>query len=168
VATACRLGELLALRWLDVRVDSVLVRHSLERGTGELKSTKTAREREVPVPTVVSGILRSLGPASPEEFVFAGSATPLPHHRAAHRFRRALTAIGLTREQQLERAVSFHSLRHMANSLLRGRVADETLRMVTGHATPEMTELYSHTLQTHLEDVRAAQEAVFPQLTRPE
>ena len=165
VATACRLGELLALRWMDVRADSLLIRHSLKQSTRELKSTKTNQEREVPVPKVVSAILHRLGPASPEHFVFAGSATPLAHHRALHRFRRALTAIGLTKEQQLERAVSFHSLRHMSNSLLRGRVADETLRMVTGHATPEMTDLYSHTLPTHLDDVREAQEAVIPQLT---
>ena len=166
IATACRLGELLALRWSDVHADCLHIRHSLLLGTNTLKPTKTRQERIVPIPRCVSAILSCLGDDGPDVFVFSGTTSPLPHHTAMHRFRRALSAIEIPREEQLKRAVSFHSLRHMANSLLRGRVPDAILRLVTGHTTEQMTALYSHTLPDHLSAVREAQELVLPEVVR--
>jgi integrase len=45
------------------------------------------------------------------------------------------------------RKITFHSWRHFLNSIGRGKVPDEKLRLMTGHRTKEMTDHYTHLLR---------------------
>ena len=57
-----RAGELNALRWDDVDLDRgvVLVHQSANRLTGELKTTKTAMARRVPIEKELAPLLRAM------------------------------------------------------------------------------------------------------------
>ena len=73
----------------------------------------------------------------------------------------ALGAIGIDEEERKARAIIFHSWRHFLNSVSRGRVPDEKLRIMTGHRTEEMTEHYTHLLEEDYTEIRKVQEDVF-------
>lgn len=51
---------------------------------------------------------------------------------------------GISEEDQEERNLSFHSLRHTFNSAIRGKIEDKTLRAIVGHESEAMTEHYTH------------------------
>lgn len=60
-----------------------------------------------------------------------------------------------------ERAITFHSWRYFLNSVSRGRVSDEKLRLMTGHHNKEMSEHYTHLLDEDYTEMRKVQEDVF-------
>ncbi|MGB9687108.1 MAG: hypothetical protein ACPLYX_11500 [Rectinema subterraneum] len=62
------------------------------------------------------------------------------------------------RKEWKERKITFHSLRHYANAKLRGTVPDATLRKLTGHLTPAMTDHYDHMAIDDLRLLTQAQE----------
>ncbi|NCC14035.1 MAG: integrase, partial [Spirochaetia bacterium] len=64
----------------------------------------------------------------------------------------------LTLEEIVERNISFHSLRHMANTLLRGAVDEHVLRMTIGHSSEQLSDLYTHLSQRGLKSVELAQQ----------
>ena len=55
----------------------------------------------------------------------------------------------------------FHSFRHGFNTLIRGQVADEQLRRVTGHKSLALTDAYDQPGIEHLRDVLTVQESLF-------
>ena len=55
------------------------------------------------------------------------------------------------------RGLSFHSLRHYCNAMLRGVIGDEKLRRLTGHSSVEMTNHYDHVTDLDVVKVRQAQ-----------
>jgi integrase len=57
-----------------------------------------------------------------------------------------------------ERNISFHSLRHMANTLLRGSIDEHLLRLTIGHSSQRLSDLYTHLSDRALRSVALAQE----------
>ena len=51
--------------------------------------------------------------------------------------------LGISEEDRRARGLTFHSWRHWYNSMLRGKVADHTLRALTGHKSEAMTDNYT-------------------------
>lgn len=162
LVTGARAGEIIALRWADVDSSHLVIRHSWCRKYG-LKSTKGGKERMVPIPGRVTALLATLRVEDAEAYVLSGTRTPRTYKSLIRAFRAALAAAGVPRDAQIERRLSFHSLRHAANSLLRIHVPDNVLRQVVGHSSADLTEHYSHTMAPHLQLVREAQEKLLPE-----
>ena len=96
-----------------------------------------------------------------DDFVFYGKDrhTPLSFRFMLEAFYGALDKIGINEEQREARRITFHSHRHFLNTALRvARVPDTLLQRVTGHATKEMTEHYSHFALEDFRDVVKVQE----------
>jgi integrase len=72
-----------------------------------------------------------------------------------------LATIGINEEKRKARAITFHSWRHFLNSVIRGRVPDEKLRLMTGHQTEKMTENYTHLLEEYYTEIWKVQKDVF-------
>lgn len=151
-----RLGEIQALRKDDIMDDHLFIRHSWDRMYG-MKSPKGKRSRIVPVPDSVLLELRGLVSKNPwpNGFIFWDEKTgtrPLDRKRIEHWYYDALTMIGITDDttelpsptSRQGRALYFHGLRHLCNSLLRGVLPDDKLRAVIGHADISMTRHYDH------------------------
>jgi integrase len=164
--TGMREGEIRGLLIRDVHEDYIDVQHSWEQGYG-LKGAKWGSERRVTVPKSVSKLLAELITNSPykaaEDLVFYGKKRDIPIHARAFidALYASLGAIGIDEEERKARAVTFHSWRHFLNSISRGRVPDEKLRLMTGHRTEEMTEHYTHLLEEDYTEIRKVQEDVF-------
>src|SRR5579884_1556647 len=112
-----RRGELVALRWRDVDFSGrkIIVRRSLS-GDTELRSTKSRRAREVPLPDQAAAALDRL--THRDEF------TGSDDYVLANRFGRRLDPSALRRRYERARNAAgleplrFHDLRHTYGSLL--------------------------------------------------
>ena len=112
-----RRGELVALRWRDVNFlgRKIIVRRSLSAET-ELRSTKSRRAREVPLPDQAAAALERLSRRGEftglDDYVFANRlGRRLDPSALRRRFERARDAAGLE-------PLCFHDLRHTYGSLL--------------------------------------------------
>lgn len=179
LGTACalRLGEVQALRREDIGEKTLTVAHSWAKKEG-MKGTKTNRVRVVPLPHVVRVELLALDTANPHGrggFLFygLGPEAPLDCRALERGFDQALVRVALgekyddAKPEELRtaletwkaRRVTYHSLRHWANAMLRGSVSDEKLHLLTGHSTEAMSARYDHTTEADLSELREAQEA---------
>jgi len=161
-ACALRLGEIQAIRLGDIGAATVTVQHSWGKLDG-LKGTKTSRARIVPLPQLVRAALLDLAsrnPHGPEGFLLFGKNpnTPLDARALERGFYSALERVGIDESARVERSLSFHSLRHWNNAMLRGTLSDEKLRLITGHSTTAMTQHYDHITESDLEEMAQAQE----------
>ena len=111
-----RRGELVALRWRDVDFagQKIIVRRALS-GETEVRSTKSRRAREVPLPDQAASALQRLGLrgefAGPDDYVFANRfGRRLDPSALRRRYERARDAAGLD-------PLRFHDLRHTYGSL---------------------------------------------------
>lgn len=153
--TGLRSGELLALGWPDVDLDTrvLRVRHTLHRERGEwvFRPTKTRQERTVPLTEYALRTLR-LHRARQQERRLASddeaywglvftSPVGQPLHRAnlSTYLRRDLLGAGLP-------VVTVHALRHSCASWwLREGVDVKTVSVLLGHTDPRITmSLYLH------------------------
>lgn len=140
--TGMRQGELLALRWGDLRFtadgagDSIAVRHSLHNGV--LGPTKSGKPRHVAMhPDARTALLPRRG--SDGAFVFAqADGSPLTGNIVKNPMRRAAEAI--------ERPeLHFHCLRHsFASQLVMNGVPLQAVQKLLGHADIKMTLRYAH------------------------
>lgn len=135
--TGLRLGELLALRWIDVDLDAgrIIVRRAVARGI--VGTPKNGRSREVPLSDEAAAALREhprrgeLVFCSPDGSMLSRGATKWP-------LRRALKRAGL-------RSIGWHRMRHTFASHLVMRGAPlKSVQELLGHSTIEMTMRYSH------------------------
>ena len=125
--------------------------------------------RLVPIPRKTAEALSALialhrwGEPLPEDVVFWGPdrSTPMSKTAMLNQYKCALRKIGITEAQRRSRNLVFHSYRHGFNTLVRGRVADEQLRRVTGHKTLAMTNNYDQPGIEQLRDVLKVQESLF-------
>jgi integrase len=135
-----------------------------------LKSTKTGTTRVVPLLPLVRQTLLDLIAANlhgTDGFLLYGERPDAPLDvRAIERgFYKALRTIGIDEEARIARSISFHSLRHWSNAMLRGSVADSKLRLLTGHSTEAMTARYDHATDSDLQELaRALDKKVMPLL----
>jgi integrase len=110
-----RRGELVALRWRDVDFPGrkMIVRRSLSAET-ELRSTKSRRAREVPLPDQAGAALERLSRrgefTGPDGYVFANRfGRRLDGSALRRRFERGRDAAGLE-------PLRFHDLRHLVDA----------------------------------------------------
>jgi integrase len=164
-STGMRMGELQALPVGAVHENYVTISQSWERRDGIKAGTKTGPGRLVPLPSVTARHLNELIAASPyreaDDLVFYGKdrRTPLSPRFMMDSFYGALAQIGIDEAQREARRITFHSHRHFLNTALRAaRVPDTLVQRVTGHATQEMTEHYSHFALEDFRDVMKVQE----------
>jgi integrase len=139
-----RRGELVALRWRDVDFAGrkITVRRALS-GDTEVRSTKSRRAREVPLPNHAAAALERLRRRAefigPDDYAFANRfgrrIDPAAFRR---RFERARDAAGLE-------PLKFHGLRHTYGSLLvAGGVDLPSVKAAMGHSRITTTERYLH------------------------
>jgi integrase len=142
------------------------VKYAWEQGHG-LKEAKWGSMRNVTLPASVAEVLKKLIEASPyqdpTDLVFYGEkrAEPLHARLFIDSLYAALAGIGIDEETRKARKIDFHSWRHFLNSISRGRVPDEKLRLMTGHRSVEMTDRYTHLLEEDYIEIRKVQDEVF-------
>lgn len=119
--TAARRGEILALRWADV---------DLNTATAKLKVTKTGQPRVIPLPPLCVAMLKAM-PRSLDGRVF-----PVTVDALKQAFERSVIRAGLN-------DFTFHDLRHDALTRLANMgLSILELRAISGHATANMLQRY--------------------------
>jgi integrase len=139
-----RRGELVAVRWRDVDFagQKLIVRRALS-GETEVRSTKSRRAREVPLPDQAAVALQRLRLrgefTGPDDYVFANRfGRRLDPSALRRRYERARDAAGLD-------PLRFHDLRHTYGSLLvAGGIDLPSVKAAMGHARISTTERYLH------------------------
>jgi integrase len=139
-----RRGELVALRWRDVDFAGrkLIVRRALS-GETEVRSTKSRRARQVPLPTQGATALERLRQRGDftglDDYVFASRlGRRLDPSALRRRFERARDAAGLE-------PLRFHDLRHTYGSLLvAGGIDLPSVKAAMGHSHITTTERYLH------------------------
>ncbi|WP_195269529.1 tyrosine-type recombinase/integrase [Eubacterium sp. 1001713B170207_170306_E7] len=158
--TGIRLGELAALRWTDIDLESrtVHIRHSLQRVKAESPErakteivfgrTKSASsERDIPMNDSIYTLLYSYrknleksGGISQGSFVFSNRQGSYLDPRAYQNyFSEVLKQAGI-------RCVNFHALRHTFATIAASRnMQISTLSRILGHSNPSITlQIYVH------------------------
>jgi integrase len=167
--TGLRMGELRALRWIDVEFAHAIVRvrrnapTSAPVGAGE-KAPKSSKVRSVPMiaqaATALDGLSRRELFTGADDRVFP-SLLGGPFDDAAVRdsFYAALSAAGLGHMREKDNPITFHDLRHVFGSLA-VRVAPLTdVKAWMGHADIATTMIYVHSIPQH--DAAAKLSAAF-------
>jgi integrase len=139
-----RRGELVALHWRDVDFvgRKLIIRRSLS-GDTEVKSTKSRRVREVPLPDQAAVALERLSRrgefTGPDDYVFCSRlGRRLDPSALRRRYERARDAAGLE-------PLRFHDLRHTYGSLLvAGGIDLVSVKAAMGHSRITTTERYLH------------------------
>jgi integrase len=139
-----RRGELVALRWRDVDFvgRKITVRRALS-GETEVRSTKSRRARQVPLPAQAAEALERLCRreefTGADDYVFASRVgRRLDPSALRRRFERARDAAGLE-------PLRFHDLRHTYGSLLvAGGIDLPSVKAAMGHSHITTTERYLH------------------------
>ncbi len=147
--TGMRLGDVLNLRWEDVRFKEGFIEHI---------PSKTARKKKkirLPIHPVMEVLLKELRATSKGEFL-------LPEERALYKYNHsAITkqiqaffkSCGIITQEQATNGhrrkaivrIGFHSLRHSFVSLCAANMVPQVvIQELVGHGSPAMTALYSH------------------------
>jgi len=174
VSTGMRRGEVLALRWKNVDLESATLRvmESLEQTKAGLrfKTPKTDRTRAITLPAFVVEELRKLKRCQAEELLMLGvrqtgdtivcaRADGKPHQPRSltHEFTRLVRRV-----KDIPR-IRFHDLRHtQATQLLVAGVHPKVVQERLGHSTISTTlDLYSHVTDTMQSDAAARLDAAF-------
>jgi integrase len=164
--TGMRQGEIQALQYQDIKSNHVEVHHSWDRKYG-LKPPKYDSYRLIPMPDTVSSLLHQFisldAEATPNQFVFHGNKKekPIDHKVIDNALYNALCKIGIDSTKREEMNMTFHSWRHTFASLMRTRVEDSTLKLLTGHRTDEMLEHYSQYSDERVSHVRGVENTLF-------
>jgi integrase len=144
--TGLRIGELLALRWRDVDLETGCIRVRQTVYEGQFDDPKTRRsKRTVPLGSKGIEILTRRKPSrfDPETLVFAsGRATPLNRRNLLNRqLKPACERVGLS-------GANWHWLRHAHATMLDAVGAPlGTVQALLGHSSSEITrEVYLHSL----------------------
>lgn len=151
-----RRGEIVALRWEDVRLRNgeIIVRHSLEEQDGKrvLKTPKSGKVRTVPIAAGVIDILKQQRKKQLEMQMFLGeeyrasdyvvtedNGTQPALSYVSRFFNRRIKSSGIPH-------VRFHDLRHTAASLMLLEGADlKTVSDILGHSSISITaDIYAH------------------------
>ncbi|MFC5907895.1 site-specific integrase [Streptacidiphilus monticola] len=159
LTTGLRRGELLALTWNDINLDTgtAVIRRTLQRATGSglvLLPTKSEHsDRRIPLPAATVQVLREHRERqeadfqaagriwAPEGYVFTapGSTLPIEPSTLNRRFATLLRQAGLRR-------IRFHDLRHSTATLLLDQGVElVVIKELLGHAHIGVTAtVYAH------------------------
>ena len=147
--TGMRSGEVRALNASDITSVDVpdemmlTIRHSISPYSG-LKSTKGKYERKVLISASLANELLENQDAEGRLLpsVFGGYMSS-PTLRV--QFYKVLENIGISKEERVERNITFHSLRHSFSSLgMEFDVSQEDRMLVMGHRSVEVNDRYTH------------------------
>ena len=157
--TGMRIGELLGLKGEFVVDNKITVNG--QYGAYGYTDTKTHKSRCIPVPNVVLDELYEYKRRNGEGFLFCanGKETPISRTVLTASFKNALTALGISKEEQKRRGLTFHSWRHFCNtSLLLAAVPLVKVQEIIGHLSTRTTERYTQVKGSDLDDVTTVQE----------
>lgn len=150
--TGLRLGEVLALKWTDVKDKMLSVERQYNRTVRttdigvsklsyEFKDLKTKNsKREIPIPNKALAILEGI--PKQYELIFSDEGNPIERKRPQRR----MTA--LCKKLNLEHR-SFHSIRHSyATRLFESDVAIKIVQSLMGHSDMATTmDIYTHVMK---------------------
>ena len=151
--TGMRIGEVCALRWMDVDMDDrmIHINHTLQRvykkdltGMGKSKlllstpKTKTSC-RSIPISKSLFAVMKELSPSCPDMFFLSGSEKMVEVRTFRTFFEAFLLRNGIEK-------FNFHVLRHtFATRCIEAGADCKTVSELLGHATVNMTlNLYVH------------------------
>lgn len=139
LATGCRQGEALQAQWSQIDRDQRVWRIPADR-------TKSGKGRSVPLNEIAFEVLDELTTEGKYQYLFVNPATELPFVHIRHTWIRLRKKAGLPH-------LRFHDLRHSTASLLIQSGASLYLvQQILGHASPIMTQRYSHVAMHTLHD----------------
>jgi integrase len=138
-----REGEVRGLRHEDIKDGEIHIKNNFQDIEGGDKNPKNNSFRSVPLP---SGLEKDIGTGA--GYIFPNKNAKDKPRCAGYfrnRFIRAMEEIGISKDEQKRRNLSFHSLRHTFITLGRlGGIPDPIIRALVGHKSASMTERYSH------------------------
>ena len=148
--TGCRIGEIAALRWTDIQDGIVTIRSSekTHRGKGRQKlytieSTKTGKERKIPVTNVLADLFERVSEAENNmgfkgEFVFSGSNGRIRAKCIAQCMTRKCEQSGINKK-------SIHACRRTVNSMLKNAGATTSVAAsLLGHTEEVNNNYYTY------------------------
>lgn len=142
LATGCRQGEALQAAWSQI--DTVQRIWRIPAG-----NTKSGRGRSVPLNEIAMDVLDELTTEGKHKHLFINPSTNKPFVHIRHTWIRLRKIAGLPH-------LRFHDLRHSTASLLIQSGASLYLvQQILGHASPVMTQRYSHVAMHTLHDASA-------------
>lgn len=145
--TGMRQGELRGLQWesIDWQNHQIVVRHSLCDYVKELTSTKSNRERIVPLADDIYRLLYAR--RNPTGYVFTKvDEQPFRGNHLLNCLNRVTKTAGL-------RKIGWHTLRHtFASHLAMNGVSMRVVQELLGHASLSMTMRYSHVASENLRE----------------
>lgn len=127
--TGMRRGEILSLKWSQV---------DFQRNFIHLIRTKSGKQREVPINSIVREELRALQLKGEGEFVFASPMTGRAFTDCKRSFTKARELAGVD-------DLHFHDLRHTTATRMAETGAEpSTIKDILGHSDIRMTDRYTH------------------------
>jgi integrase len=165
LVTGMRSGEIRALNTNNIK-DALINVDVAYANIAGFKEPKGKKSRIVPCPNELLDQLKNFALSNPyrskeDGLVFwsARGGSVVSSHYFNTKFKESLVKSNILTERNIEeRNISFHSLRHMANTLLRGSVDEYILRLTIGHSSEQISDIYSHIEETALKTLRSAQE----------
>ena len=180
IATGCRRGEVVALKWSDISSDGILtIQRACSYVAGQdlkIKETKTGTVRRIALPNTVLQLLRdykdeqqifnnSLGDLYEEQdFIFTQTSGMCKHPDSLKvPFKQYLRYCGF--DDETVARVHIHTLRHSTASLMLANNIDiRTVAGTLGHSQPTLTlTLYGHFLDSQSGAAKSTFEPMFEQ-----
>lgn len=142
--TGCRVGELVNLQWNDINLKEKFI----EIRNKEKFTTKTGKNRKIPISKKLLTIINEMKKAKGEDFVFMQKhGKKFTKDRATRFMKRYL------KKANLPEYLTFHCLRHtFITTLLRKGISIYIVKSLAGHSDIKTTEIYSHLVTDDLRE----------------
>ena len=158
ISTGMRSSEIRALQWNQfVRADAILINAMIDSNDERVNRLKkwTDDNKKWRVTVLPDRTVRMIDllrlDKSDDDYVFVYENKPLSTCFLLDHFKCALNKNGIDCKG---RNITIHSCRFTYNSLMRGEISGEDLRLMVGHTTEQMTEYYDKSKAVeHLDDL---------------
>jgi integrase len=176
MTTGLRIGEILALKAENIGEKYLVIENSFSAIDG-LKSTKTEKDRLVPIIPAIRDAMLYLAKLNPHGngYVFFGSekTRPLTPDSPLKKLKKMLIILHAgenpsdekikeSKDYWKKRNVVFHSWRHFYASRMADKIEARKVMLATGHTTEAVFRGYSdHALESDLTDVAYTTSEVF-------
>lgn len=130
------------------------------------KLPKNGKKRLVTIPSELARELIDYSDKRPDSLIFyslKNKERPIDEKAVSDAFREGLEEIGIDKDEQKKRNISFYSLRHGFNStMVDSGLSEVQIRGVTGHSSYAMLEHYRHETAENLKAQAEARNRVLP------